>query len=179
MIHPTQRPVGRKESKCISTATIGRHLAGRNRTMLMTLAVALCAAMALSVSLTTPPASAATTISTSAYNDHNQSGWMCPVATTAIGKFKRSYDEDGDYTLTFKVTTATTTGYNGYIFAACRAYVYVDIVNKNGDVMETLAYEPWAGPLSTNFEKWDAEPDFTDEAIAKIGSLRIQQYPRY
>ena len=102
----------------------------------MTLAVALCAAMALSISVTTPLASAAPTLTALAYNDHNQQGWMCPVATQATGRFKRSYDEDGGYTLTFKVTTATTTGYNGYVFAACRAYVYVDIVSKNGDSVE-------------------------------------------
>lgn len=160
-----------------SSSAIGRPLLGRYRSALVTFAVALCATMALSISAAAAPASAA--FHEEAYHADTD-GFMCPVRTVVDGGFRYRWYPDGSYIKKLQLTTAITTGYNGYIFAACRASVYVDVLAGNGDVLGTLDYYPWAGPLSTNFEKHDdVEVALEPDEIPLVRSIQIRQYPRY
>lgn len=103
--------------------------------------VALFAAMAIAVAAPTT-ASANWTLTASAYND-TSSGFACPVATTATAEILDDY--------AMRVYTDVTIGYNEMWWNACRAWVFVDVVNKEGHVTNTFIYEPWAGPRSTNY----------------------------
>jgi hypothetical protein len=158
----------------------GRSLLDRYRSGLMTLVVAVCAATVLSISAAAAPASAE--FHAEAYNDPDHpfnSGFKCPVRTVVDGGLRHHWD-DGHDIKKLQLTTAITTGYNGNVFAACRASVYVDVLDPEGGVMGTLAYFPWAGPLSTNFEKHDdIEVPLPADKLYLVRSINIRQYPRY
>jgi hypothetical protein len=159
----------------------GRSLSDRYRSGLMKFAVAVCAATVLSVSAAATPASAE--FHAEAYNDPDQpfkSGFKCPVETVVDGGLRYRWNPDGSYIKKLQLTTAITTGYNGNVFEACRASVDVDVLDAGGSVMWTLAYFPWAGPLSTNFEKHDdVEVPLPADKLFLVSSINIRQYPRY
>jgi hypothetical protein len=160
------------------THAFGRPTLGRSRLALATLVATLFAAMALSISATTAPAGAA--FHEEAYHPDTD-GFMCPVKTIVDGGFVQYWNANGTrYKKSLELTTSITTGYNGYWFAACRASVYVDVLADNGDVLATLDYYPWAGPVSINHEKWDdVEVYLSDAQVPMVEKIRIRQYPRY
>jgi hypothetical protein len=148
---------------------------GRWRLTATALAFALCATIALAIGGTAPASAAGKT----RFSADRTDNFMCPVHTTAQGRIKRVYLPTGGYTKSLQVTTQTTTGYNGYIFAACRAWVYVNVISDTDEIMGTLTYAPWAGPLSTHDEAWGPDTvDLDDEDIDHVERLEIHQTHR-
>src|SRR4051794_40803675 len=102
---------------------------------------ALVAALLTSVAVSAGASSANAAFHAERYTPDGN-GFMCPERTVVDGGFKYRWYPDGSFSKRLELTTSNTTGYNGYIFAACRAYVYVDVLAGNGDILGTLAYEP-------------------------------------
>jgi hypothetical protein len=140
--------------------------------------VALIAALLTTLAIGATASSARAAFHAERYTPDGN-GFMCPEYTVVDGGFKYRWYPDGSFSKRLELTTSNTTGYNGYIFAACRAYVYVDVLAGNGDILGTLEYEPWAGPLSTNVEHHkNVEVTLEPDEIPLVRSIQIRHYPR-
>lgn len=160
------------------THALGHALRGRRRLTVATLIVAFCATMALGIGGPTVASAAPPQ-----FSDVQDDLFNCPVHTYAEGRIKRVYLPNGTYERRLQVTTNTHIGPNGFIFVGCRAGIYVDVVAKNGDILETLEHEALAGsvfdPFGNNKDySWVDFPEMSDATLDQIDHLDIRQTHR-